>query len=309
MTTCEITAAQGSQFEACYAIEDSNCWASLPSSYSVYKLRMTGFGLQLGKDSFQSAELRSDRQISDFRHGMYNVSGDLSCELSYGAFDDLIAAAMFNEWQSDDTIETGTTQSSLRIQRYFSDVSVYHEFTGCIPNTWSVSIAPNSIITSTFSFVGKTMVSSQTLSGAGDKATNDPFDSFSGFVREGGNSSSDDLAIVTGIDFSLDNNITPMIVVGDQQSVGMGEGRANVTGTVTAYFGDNTLLNKFINETESVLQFQLSDGTNTYEFYMPRIKYSGGDISVDGEAPCTLTLPFQALYDSGTGINTLQISR
>ncbi len=307
--TCEITAAVGSQFQASYAVEDASCWGSLPSSYTVYNLRVTGFGIQLGKDSFQSAELRSDRQISDFRHGMYNVAGDIPVELSYGAFDDLIAAAMFEDWASDDTIETGTTRKSLRIQRYFSDITQYHEFTGCIPSSWSVSIAPNTIITSTFSFVGETMVTSQTLSGAIDKATNSPFDSFSGYIREGGNSSSDEIAVVTGLDFTLDNNITPMQVVGSQTSMGMAEGRANLTGTLTAYFNGSTLLNKFLNEIESVLQFQLSDGSNTMEFYMPRIVYSGGDISVDGEGPCTMSMPFQALYDSSSSINTLQISR
>jgi hypothetical protein len=304
----EENVAQGSRFQAIYAVEDS--WGVLPSAYTVYNLRVTGFGVQLGKDSFQSGELRSDRQILDLRHGMFNVSGDIPVELSYGAFDDLIAAAMFNSWASNDTIETGTTQSSLRIQRAFTDVTEYHEFLGCVPSSWSVSIAPNSIITSTFSIMGQTMETTQTLTGAVDKATNAPMDSFSGYIREGGNTSSDEIAIVTGLDFTLENNLTPMNVVGNQLSVGLSEGRANLTGTLTAYFAGSTLLNKFLNETESVLEVQIADASaNTYTFYMPRIKYSGGDLSVDGEGPVSLSLPFQALYDTSGGISTLQISR
>ena len=304
----ELTTAQGSRFQARYAVEDS--WGVLPSSYTTYLLRVTGFGIQLGKDSFQSEEIRSDRQISDLRHGMFNVSGDIPVELSYGAFDDLIAAAMYSDWISDDTIETGTTQKSLRIQRAFTDLGEYHEFTGCVPSSWSVSIAPNSIITSTFSFMGETMETSQTLSGGSNPADNAPFDSFSGYVREGGNTSSDEIAVVTGLDFTLENNLNPMQVVGENKAVGMSEGRANVTGTLTAYFASSTLLDKFLNETESVLQFQLADASaNTMEFYFPRIKYSGGDVSVDSEAPVTISLPFQALYDTSGGINTLQISR
>src|SRR6056297_120376 len=263
----ELTTARGSRFQASYALEDS--WSSLGTGYTVYNLRVTGFGLQLEKDSFQSEELRSDRQIVDLRHGMFSVTGDIPVELSYGAFDDLIAAAMFNDWASDDTIETGTTQSSLRIQRAFTDLGEYHEFTGCVPSSWSVSIAPNSIITSTFSFMGKTMETSQTLTGGSNPADNAPFDSFSGYVREGGNTSSEEIAVVTGIDFTLENNLDPMQVVGNNKAVGLAEGRANVTGTLAAYFASSTLLDKFLNETESVLQFQLSDGTNTMEFYFP----------------------------------------
>ena len=138
---------------------------------------------------------------------MFSVSGDVPVELSYGAFDDLIACAMFNDWALDDTIQTGTTQKSVRLQRAFTDVSEYHEFLGCVPSSWSISMEPNSIVTSTFSFMGKEMETTQTLSGATDKATNAPFDSFSGFIREGGNTSSDEIAIVTGLDFTLDNNI------------------------------------------------------------------------------------------------------
>lgn len=304
----EITAAQGSRFQGAYAVEDT--WGDLPSSYTVYNLRLTDFGIQLGKDSFQSEEIHSDRQVSDLRHGMYNVSGDVSVELSYGAFDDLISAAMFSDWNSVDEIEIGTTQKSLRIQRAFTDLGEYHEFPGCVPSSWSLSISPNSIVTSTFSFMGKTMETSQTLTGATDKATNAPFDSFSGYVREGGNTSSDEIAVVTGIELTLENNLEAMQVVGDNKPVGISEGRGVVTGTVSAYFASSTLLNKFLNETESVLEFQLADDSaNTLSFYLPRIKYTGGDISVDSEAPVTMSLPFQALYDSSGGINTMKVSR
>jgi hypothetical protein len=158
--------------------------------------------------------------------------------------------------------------------------------------------------------MGQTMETTQTLTGAVDKATNAPMDSFSGYIREGGNTSSDEIAIVTGLNFTLENNLTPMNVVGNQLSVGLSEGRANLTGTLTAYFAGSTLLNKFLNEIESVLEVQMADASaNTYTFYMPRIKYNGGDLDVSSEEPVPISLPFQALHDPVSGINTLQISR
>jgi len=303
-----ITTAQGSRYQAIYAVEDA--WAELPTTPTVYNLRTTGFGIQLEKSSFQSEEIRSDRQISDMRHGMFSVTGDIPVEMSYGAFDDLISAAMFNDWALDDTIEIGTTQKSLRIQRAFTDIGEYHEFLGCVPSSWSMSLEPDSIVTSTFSFMGREMDTTQTLTGAVDKATNSPFDSFSGFIREGGNTSGDEIAVVTGLDFTLENNLEATQVLGSNKTAGLPAGRAVVTGTVTAYFNNSTLLDKFINETESEIQFQLMDTAgNTLEFYMPRIKYSGGEISVDSESPVTMSLPFQALYDTASGTKTLKITR
>lgn len=311
----EQTVAYGSNLQALYAVEDS--WGELPSSPTVYNLRTTGFGINMERDSFTSEEIRSDRMTADQRQGMDNVSGDIPVELSYGAFDDLISSAMFNDWASDDTIIIGTTKKSLRIARGFPSVSQYHEFPGCIVNTWSVSVQPNAIITSTFNFLGQTMV---TYSGAGamgvdytptDKATNSPFDSFSGALYEGGTSSGDEIAVVTGIDFSLENALEPMQVIGERQSVGVVPGRASVSGTLNAYFVDSTMIDKFLNETESSLQIVLTDDSaNSYQVYMPRIKYSGSSVEVSGEGPVSLSMPFTAILPTtGTVQNVLQISK
>ena len=309
----EITAALGSRFQASYAVEET--WAELPSSYTVYNLRVTSFGVNLGRESFASEELRSDRQTSDLRQGMDDISGDIGVELSYGAFDDLIASAMFNDWASDDTITIGTTQKSLRLQRHFTDVSKYHEFPGCVVNSWSLNVEPGSMVTATFGMMGKTMETSQTLSSPVSKATNSPFDSFSGYLREGvtassGLASSENIAVVTGIEMTLENNLEALQVVGARQAQGLAEGRANLTGTLSAYFANDTLLNRFLNEEESELEFQLVDeNSNTLTFYMPRIKYTGSDLTIDGEGPLGLSMPFQALVPSGWPNSELVVTR
>ena len=309
MTDCGITTARGSRLSVIYAMED--CWSSLPTTPVPYNLRVTGFGVQLSKDSFQSEELRSDRQVSDLRHGMFSVAGDIPVELSAGAFDDLISSAMFNVWGTDDVIKIGTEMQSFRLQRGFTDVGQYHWFPGCVVNSWSMSVAPNAIVTSTFNIIGETMETgtSANLVGASDKASNAPFDSFSGFIREGGTGTANEIAVVTGLDLNLNNNIEALQVIGMNKAAGLADGRAIIDGTLTAFFVDSVMLNKFLNETESVLNFQLQDDVgNTLEFLLPRIKYSGGDISVDSEAPVTVSMPFQALYDTATG-TTMQLTR
>ena len=306
----EITASLGSRFRAAYAMEQS--WAELPSSYTVYDLRITSFGVNLGRDSFTSEELRSDRQTADHRQGMDDISGDIGAELSYGAFDDLISSAMFNDWASDDSIVIGTTQKSLRLQKAFTDVGEYHEFPGCVVSSWSVSVEPNAMVTSTFSIMGKSMETSQTMTSPQSKASNAPFDSFSGYIREAASSpaSSDNIAVVTGIDFTLENNLTPLQVVGARQAQGLAEGRADVTGTLSAYFASSDLLNRFLNETETEIEFQLvDDSSNTLTFYFPRVKFTGSDIPVDGEGPITMSLPFTALVPSTAPNSELKVTR
>lgn len=331
----EQNVALGSNLEALYAVEDS--WGELASSFDVYKLRTTGFGINMTRDSFTSDELRSDRQTADHRQGMDQVSGDLPVELSYNSFDDLIASAMFNDWTEDSLpeITIGTTQKSLRISRNFPAVNQYHEFSGCVVNSWSVSVEPNAIITSTFSMTGKGMdtysedggyedgeyvdsdnTSDRKLTSGEDKSTDSPFDSFSGslYIGDGENDPSDsanEIAVVTGIEFTLENALSPMQVIGAKQAVGLIEGRASVSGTLSAYFVDSDMINRFLRELETSLLFTLTDNNDqSYEFFLPRIKFSGSDVSLDGESAATLSMPFTALVaSSGPVSNTLRITR
>jgi hypothetical protein len=293
--------ARGSRVGVTYAMEDT--WGSIPTDGVAYELRVTGVGVNLSKDSFQSNELRSDRQISDLRHGMQSISGDIPVELSYDSFDDIIESAMYNDWTSAETIITGTTKKSFTLQKYFSDIGQYHVFPGCVVNTWNISVTPNGIITSTFNVMGEEMTTSETavLPAASAVSSYSPFDSFSGTLTEGGTVN----ALITSIDFSLSNGLSTLPVIGSDKTIGLVDGRANITGTVSAYFANSTLLDKFIDETESSLSFQLTDGTRSYTFTMPRIKYSGGDVPVNDEGPIVMNMPFQALYDSGDGYSLI----
>ena len=56
-------------------------------------LRRVTSGLELTKNTFQSNEIRTDYQISDFRHGSRSVSGPIDGELSPGTYSDFFAAA------------------------------------------------------------------------------------------------------------------------------------------------------------------------------------------------------------------------
>lgn len=63
------------------------------ASAAQYLRRVTS-GLELKKNTFQSNEIRTDYQISDFRHGTKYVEGPLAGELSPGTYKDFFAAAL-----------------------------------------------------------------------------------------------------------------------------------------------------------------------------------------------------------------------
>jgi len=383
MTYMTVFAA-GSEHGLAYVSEAT--FGTTPPTPDMISLRHTGSSLVLSKDTFQSAELRADRQISDFRHGNKRAQGDINIELSFGEFDSFIEAASGGTWQSDwyaegtdikcrstanqiysttttfthlavgdvvyasgftlDTtnnaiyvvsarattsltfetvpnaiattetgtktvrvtlqpsVKGGTNKRSFTFEREFGDIDKYARFTGCMVNTMALSLKPNAIVTGTFGIVGKTATYAGTALDASPTAsqTDSPLDAFTGALYENGVS----VGLITGIDLTLDNGANPNFVVGSPFASNVSLGRSNLTGTVTAYFQDMTMLNKFINETESSLEVYLGAGTsgsNSYRVYIPRIKYGSADNTVNDEGPIEMRMDFQALLDSTLDTN------
>lgn len=297
--------ADGSRHSLAYIEEVTR--GTTPATPVFKAVRHTGTTLALSKNTMQSEEIRNDRQISDFRHGAFQVGGDISLELSYGSFDDLLEAVLCGTWDVDapiagtDQLKVGTTRRYFSIERLFEDILTadkpYHRFTACEFSSLSLSISADTMITGSLSVVGSGMATDTVIiTGAtyGAATTTSPLDSFTGSLNEGGSA----IAVITEISLTLENSLDPRFVVGSNESIQPSIGRSNVSGTITAFFENSDLLDKFINETESNIDFTLPDAAgNEYKFILPRIKYNGGQPDVSGEGPITLAMPFQALLD------------
>ena len=304
-----MTIATGSRHDMAYIVEST--YGTTPSTPAFKPIRHTGTTLGLSKDAIQSEELREDRQIAHFRHGNKSVSGDINFELSYNTFNDLIEAVMCGTWTSDgdpETLIAGTTAISFTVERHHEDIGKYLRSTGCCFNSMSLSIAPNSMVTGSFGVIGKDFsIASAAITGASYAAetTTAPFDSFTGAITDGGST----IAIVTALELNIDNGLEAQYVVGDSTTLQPPLAQSNISGSITAYFENTTLIDKFVNETSSALTFTLTDAAgNDYLFNMPNVKYNSGNPEVGGPGAVTVTLDFIALYNAGI-TSQLQITR
>ena len=290
--------AAGSSHGLRYIAETS--FGNLPSPLNMKPLRHKSCSLVLSKDTFQSEELRSDAQIADFRHGVKKCGGDIAFELSFGEYDPFLAAALRGTWKNN-VLVAGTALQTFAFEREFADIKQYEFFKGCAVNSLSLEVQTNAMITGTMNIVGKeaTFAATSASTGTETSETHSPLDGFSGALKEGNAT----IATVTSISLQIENNIEPANVVGSDVAAALVPGRINCTGTVSAYFENLNLLNKFVNETPSSIEVTLGTGAGSYKLTLPRIKYSGGDNPVDGEGPIMLNMPFQALLDPTTGTN------
>lgn len=74
--------------------KEETTWGELPGASGAKTLRRVTGNFNLSKETFQSEEIRTDYQLSDFRHGVRSVEGSVNGELSPASYADFFAAAL-----------------------------------------------------------------------------------------------------------------------------------------------------------------------------------------------------------------------
>lgn len=297
--------SQGSRSGLSYVAEST--FGTTPGTPSLIQLPYTTHSLDLTKDRVTGNDIQPDRMPRVDRHGNRTMSGDIVADLRKGDYDPFFESAFMNTF-STNVLKIGTTAKSFSIEDAATDIAQFRLFTGATVSSMAVSIRPNQMVTGTFSMIGKNMTISGTSVDAVKTAssTNQPFDAYSGTLKiadAGGVLASS--AIVTGFDFTLSNALAPTFVVGSSTTPQLEYGMATVEGTITAYFEDAALINRFLNETQTALEVSVDDptGSSDYTFLFPRVKINGASVPVDNPTSRIITLPFVALYDTTEATN------
>ncbi len=116
---------------------------------------------------------------------------------------------------------------------------------------------------------------------------------------------------ILGASLDVNNNHRGREAVGTPAFVDIRSGRFEMTGSVQSYLGDAAMLNALYTNTATGLALPMlaSDRTSGYHFDVPRLKFSDGNESVDGnDEDIAPELSFQALKHP-TLLYTGQLSR
>ena len=286
--------------EATFGTTPAGDFANLP--FSTHSLNLT-------KDTLAGTDIQADRMSRVNRQGNRQVAGDIVVDLRDGDYDLLLESAMLNTFATN-VLKVGVSPKFFSIEDYAADIDQARLFTGMSVSTMGISLAPNQMVTTTFGMVGKDMTISGTEKTQTAASGAAPFDAYSGDISIGNVGGASAVAIVTGLDFTLNNSYAPTFVIGDDSAPSLEYGRAEVEGTLTAYFEDAALINRFLNETETEIEVSVDDptGGNAYTFLFPKVKINSADVGVDGPTSRMISMSFVALYDATEGTN-LKITR
>ena len=298
--------AQGSRSSLSFIVEST--FGTTPAG-NFTNLPFSTHSLNLTKDILAGSDIQADRMGRVNRQGNRQVGGDIVVDLRDGDFDSLLESAMLNTWATN-VLKVGVTPKFVSVEDYAADIDQSRIFTGMSVSTMGISLAPNQMVTTTFGMVGKDMTISGTEKTQDAASGAAPFDAYSGDISIGNVGGAASVAIVTALDFTLNNSYAPTFVIGDDSAPSLEYGRAEVEGTMTAYFEDAALIDRFLNETETEIEVSVDDptGANAYTFSFPRVKINSADVGVDGPTSRMISMSFVALYDTTEATN-LKITR
>jgi hypothetical protein len=297
------------------SIVQETTWGVTPGNPVFKKTRITGESLVAGLTTVQSQELRPDRNVPDLPLVAAAAAGGFNFELSYSTFDDLLAAVLFGNWSGNGiTNGQSANMKSFTIEKRFDmgeGSYEYFRYRGMVPNTLTLNIGADSIITGSVEFIGKREdVASTLISGASyTDATGNPVlnatRDFAMFSIGG-----DVNNYVSNMDMSISNNLRAQRAVAHLEGIGVGTGNFTVTGSMTVYFKNRAVYDKYLNNESVALSFILGEeGGKQYKFTLPKIKFSNGQVLAENQgADLMCNMQYQAIFSSQIN-GTLRIER
>lgn len=279
-----------------------------PATPQTQLIEYVDFSFGLDRPLITDPSIRPDRQISFVRSGNESVKGDMSVVMCASNYDTFLEALLQGTWTTNVlTIPATSTQRSFAIEEGFTDLAQYHVFNGCVVDSMTMDITTDNFVTAKFSFLGatETAMSGTSIDTTPTAITSKPkFYHVGGTFKEGGSV----VGYLSSISWTLKNGLNASNALGASGVRAITSSQVEVSGSVSALFEDVVMYNKFKNNTDSSLEFTLTDGTNTHTYLIPKVKYTKAQVKGNGDGPLTVDLDFNASYDTTT-TTTLRITR
>lgn len=208
---------------------------------------------------------------------------------------------------------TNQVNDSYTIEHWFADIGQSEVFTGCRVSQMTARLPSTGMATIDFPILGidAKEATAQYFITPAPASQGQILAAVNGAMFLGGQQ----IAVVTSIDFTINGNMTSGDVVGSNTAPDIFPGSVEVSGTMSAYFMDETFQSAFFNEQQvSVIIALTADNSPNAAFQVftfPRCKLNGATKN-DGQVGIVQTVPFVALLNNlapvpGSIVTTMSI--
>jgi hypothetical protein len=274
---------------------------------------------EAGADGFDSFAVGQWVQVVDSsvaaNNGFYKISAVGSTTVT--VYGELAASSGSSATVTmGSQILNGSTQSSYTLERIYNDITAGQsgrcaQYTGCMIDGMTLNATTEAVVTGGFTWLGAkgsslTTESDTSPDAASGKDVMNAIDDVNG-VMEGSTYGSQ---TITAFSMALANNLRPRLQIGTLGAVSIGTGTCNVSGTFQRYYSDSTMIDKYLNFSDSSLAiiFEDVDG-NAYCLDFPKIIYTSAQRVAGGQNQDLIAdMSWEAVRDDTEDI-TIRISK
>lgn len=297
-------------------VDDETTYKADPGTVDGRVIPFISSNLKAEQALITDESLTGSRNKSSPELDNTNVAGDLVCNLSATAhailFKHLLGAVTTTGASDPYThvLKVGTLPVGLVVNKEFTDINQYHKYNGCRINSLGLEVTPKGLIKATWGFMGAKETQGVTAYDA--TPTSNAYDKFTGFqavILEGGAA----IATVTSFKIDINNDLDPDVyAIGDAgERSELPEGAVAVTGSIEAFFEDDTLLAKARTSTESSLKITLDKGltpARKVEILIPELRYKRTGLEISGPKGIKVNMDFEAYYDNSAEVTSVQVT-
>lgn len=201
----------------------------------------------------------------------------------------------------------GVTHRSFMVEQQYLglDPDYYATFLGAAVNQWTVTMEAQARVLQTFQFMATQALVGTSSQGDGSPTAHstrsicNTTGNIGGLIWDGEAFASN----VAAFDFTLGNNLRNRPAISRETTLVHGKGRSEPDGTLSTYFEDPSLLEKFVEHEEASLLLPIIDPDgNLHSFHFPHLEFPEGFPTIEGvNTDVMLDLAFNATIHEELG--------
>ncbi len=307
-----MTVADGSQVRLADIAEATI--GVIPATPAFQIRRYVSADIRPSKQVEITDEIRADRNVASIVDVGRSVAGTINTLLSYGTYDDWLAALLCSTWATNELVN-GTAHAARALEFTYEQgvTDTYVRFRGCRFNTLDLNLESRKAVTANWGIMGIDSPTPDTAIIAGATYT-------AATTTEVFNAALNVSSLVfTGIaaapkvqklSLKITNNIYANDIIGSYAPYSHGLGRLEVSGSMTVLFENKDTYQAILNHSDVGISVTLADAAgNQYAIALAKVKLVDGGPTVAGNGNAVvMDVPFQAYYDAGTA-GSIKITR
>lgn len=261
-------------------------------------------GLAASQNKTDPATIRGRRDPVEPIMGNIDVGGDIVVPLDATAFGYWLMAAMGAPTTTEVEDKAGyfkhvfkpaDNQPSLVLEKGFPKINSYAKYNGCKISKISISAGGDGEVTATITVMGcDEKISTATMTATPTEPVMNRLNNFMADLLLGNDKTATVTAFTMDIDFGLDGDT--YAIGGKGYRTAVNEGLITITGSMTAFFNDNTYLEMAENSTETSAELVFAVGDMQLSLLLPEIQFSRNSPAVDGPSGIKQELQYSAYY-------------